>query len=192
MAEIDLTNPVTTAVLATVVLLLLAGLVWLWLKRSKRSSIAEVLAAIAVDRLEDVVVDDGLGGEIHLEHLLLTANGVLVINVKHYEGAIFAGERLDQWTAIGAAGRSTFLNPLPNLYDRVAAVRRLVRDIDVRGLVVFPSEADFSKGRPADVLLPDDLRTAYAKPDRTELGRLSEAFEPHWDKIREAVRPASS
>ncbi|MGD8339630.1 MAG: nuclease-related domain-containing protein [Gammaproteobacteria bacterium] len=183
--------PSTVGIAAAGVLLLVV-LVWIWRKRRRQPSIADALAAVAVDHLEDIVVPDGLGGEIHLEHLLLTSNGILVVNVKNYEGAIFAGERMDQWTAIGSVGRSTFQNPLPNLHDRVHAVRQLVRDVDVRGLVIFPSTADFSKGRPDEVMLPDDLRTAYAKPDQSDLGRRIEAFGPHWDKIRAAVQPAST
>jgi hypothetical protein len=132
-----------------------------------------------------------MGGEIHIEHLLLTTRGILIINVKRYEGVIFAGDRMDQWTAMGPKGRSVFPNPLGTLYDRVAAVRQLVRDVDVAGFVLFPALADFSKGRPDEVLLPDDLLTAYAKPDKAEIGKLTEAFAPHWEKIRAATRPAS-
>lgn len=185
-------DPAVVAALAAAGALVLGFLIWIWRRRRRRPTIADALRAVSVDRLEDVVVPDGLGGEIHLEHLLLTANGILVVNVKLYEGAIFAGERMDQWTAIGSSGRSTFQNPLPNLHDRVHAVRQLVRDVDVRGFVVFPSTADFSKGRPDEVMLPDDLRTAYAKPEASDLGRRIEAFGPHWDKIRAAAQPASA
>ena len=172
--------------------LVLAVLLWLLLLRRRRSStLRSALAAIAVEHIEDVVVPDGIDGEIHIEHLLLTARGVLVLNVKFYEGVIFAGDRMEQWTVIGPGGRSTFNNPLPSLYDRVAAVRQLIRDVNVTGYVVFPSSADFTKGRPADVMLPEDLQGAYAKPDKAELGRVTEAFAPHWELIRRAARPAS-
>ena len=181
---------VTAIAVAAGLVLILA--LWLWRRGRRRPSISDALAAVAVEHLHDIVLPDLVDGEIHIEHLLLTSNGILVVNVKNYEGTIFAGERMDQWTAIGATGRSTFQNPLPNLYDRVAAVRQLVRDVEVRGMVVFPSTADFSKGHPADVFLPDQLREAYAKPEPSDLGRLIEAFGPHWDRIRAAVRPASA
>lgn len=184
-------DPAILTALAGAGVVLLVVVVWWWRKRRRPPSIADALAAVAVEHLQDVVVPDGLGGEIHLEHLLLTSNGILVVNVKNYEGAVFAGKRMDQWTAIDAGGRSTFQNPLPSLHDRVHAVRQLVRDVEVRGLVIFPSTADFSKGRPDDVILPEDLRTAYAKPDQSDLSRRIEAFGPHWDKIRAAAQPAS-
>jgi hypothetical protein len=167
-------------------------LVWLWLRRRHGSSARDAIAAVAIERLDDVLVPDGMGGEIHLEHLLLTARGILVFNVKHFRGVIFASERMDQWTAIGPDGRSTFKNPLASLYDRVAAVRGLVRDIEVTGFLLFPSQADFSKGRPGDVILPEDLVRSYAKPDKGGIGQVYEAFQPLWDRVCQSVRPASS
>jgi hypothetical protein len=177
-------------VIALAAALIAAWLVWRWWQRRKGSSISDALKAIAVEHLENVLVPDGMGGEIQIEHLLLTRRGILLLDVKRYKGIVFASERMDQWTAIDSGERSTFQNPLPTLYDRVAAVTQLVRDVEVVGFVVFPSLADFSKGRPRDVTLPEDLREAYAKPDKADLARLMEAFEPYWEKIRAAVRPA--
>lgn len=185
-------DPAVVGGVAFAAVVLLGLLILRWWRRRNRSSIRDTLSAIAIKRLDDVLVPNGMGGEIHLEHVLLTRRGILILNVKRYEGVIFASDRMDQWTAIGSGGRSTFQNPLANLYDRVAAVRELVRDIEVTGFLVFPSQADFSKGRPADVVLPEDLLNDYSLPDKTDLRSLTEAFEPQWERIREAVRPASA
>jgi len=40
--------------------------------------------------------------------------------------------------------------------------------------------------------LPDDLVAVYSKPDRRDIERLTEAFAPDWDKIRQGVSPAAS
>lgn len=183
-------NRTLDVVLVALAALLLAAFAFVWWRRRKRSSIRDALSAIAVERVEHVLVPDGMGGEIHIEHLVLTTRGILVLDVKPYDGVIFASDRMDQWTAMGANGRSTFPNPLGSLYDRVAAVSQLVRDVEVKGFVVFPPQADFSKGRPADVSLPDDLVAQYAKPDKDEIARRIEAFAPYWEKIRAAVQPA--
>jgi Nuclease-related domain len=176
--------------LASLALILLCF--WLWRRSRRRSTVETALAAIGIKRLRDIFIPDGMGGEIHIEHLLLTVRGILVLNVKPYEGVIFASDRMDQWTAIGSSGRSTFPNPLSSLYDRIAAVRQLVRDIEVAGFVVFSSQADFSKGRPADVLLPQDLLAGYARTDEADHGRVTGAFEQHWEKIVAAARSAST
>lgn len=174
--------------------LIVLGLIgWaLWRRRARRGGIRHALNSVAVDHLEDVNLPDGMGGEIHIEHLVLTTRGILVVNVKRFEGVVFAGDRMDEWTVMGASGRSAFPNPQGSLYDRVAAVRQLVRDVDVKGFLLFPGTANFSKGRPKDVLLPAELMEQYAKPDRADVDRHVEAFAAHWEKIRAASRPADT
>lgn len=174
-------------------LLVLAGVAWwLWRRRRRRGGIRAALRAVAVDHLADVHIPDGMGGEIHLEHVVLTAQGILVVNVKRFEGVVFASDRMDEWAVMGPTGRSAFPNPQGSLYDRVAAVRQLVRDVKVTGFILFPPGADFSKGRPKDVILPEELATRYAKPERAEIERHLDAYSAHWEKIRAASRPADS
>lgn len=180
-------SEMTIGVLVAVAVLVVGILVFLWYRHRHKSSINDAFRAIAIERLEDVVIPDGMDGEIHVEHLLLTVQGVVVVNVKHYEGVVFAGDRLDQWSGMRPSGRTTFGNPLADLRARVAAVKSLASDIKVAGFVVFPAEADFSKGRPEQVMLPSDLVASYQKPPKDEIGRHVEAFSPQWDKIRQAV-----
>ncbi len=148
-----------------------------------------MLGAVAIDRVQDVLLPDGMGGQIQVEHLLLTGNGLLVIDVKAFEGTIFASERMAEWTVIGKKGRFTFPNPLGTLYDRVAALKQLVRDVPVTGLVLFGERADFSKGRPRDVLSPAELMERYARPEQADLERLLVAFAPHWERVKGATEP---
>ena len=51
---------------------------------------------------------------------------------------------------------------------------------------VFLGDVEFSKDRPTNVILSDELEDLYRKPHITELGRLMEAFQPHWEKVEEA------
>jgi hypothetical protein len=161
-------------------------------RRRRGPLIEQALRTVAIDRLRDVLLPDGMGGQIQLEHLLLTGNGLVVIDVKAFEGTIFASDRMAEWTVIGGTGRFTFPNPLGTLYDRVAALRQLVRDVPVIGLVLFAAGADFSKGRPKDVLLPAELMDRYRKPEQADLERLLVAFSPHWDRVKAATEPVTS
>ena len=169
---------------------LVAFVVWrVWLRRGTLT-LAGALGSVAIDRVQDVLLPDGMGGQIQIEHLLLTASGLLVIDVKVFEGTIFASERMAEWTVIGKKGRFTFPNPLGTLYDRVAALKQLVRDVPVTGLVLFDEHADFSKGRPRDVLSPTELMERYARPEQADLERLLVAFAPHWERVKAATEPA--
>ena len=169
---------------------IVAFVVWrFWLRRGGLS-LSQVLSTVAIDRVQDVLLPDGMGGQIQVEHLLLTGNGLLVIDVKVFEGTIFASERMAEWTVIGKQGRYTFPNPLGTLYDRVAALRQLVRDVPVAGHVLFSGGADFTKGRPRDVLSATELVERYRRPDKEDLERLLVAFAPHWDRVKASIEPA--
>ena len=135
---------------ATAAVVLAAG-AFLWRRawlRGRGPMLEQALRVVAIDHLRDVLLPDGMGGQIQVEHLLLTGNGIVVIDVKAFEGTIFASDRMEEWTVIGRRGRFTFPNPQGTLYDRVAALRQLVRDVPVAGLVLFSlSEARQTRPR---------------------------------------------
>jgi hypothetical protein len=181
-----MTGAAVAAVLATAIV------VRAWL-RGRGPRLGQALADVALERVQNVLVPDGMGGQIQVEHLLLTAQGLVVIDVKAFEGKIFAGDRMAEWTVIGSQGRFTFPNPLGTLYDRVAALRQLVRDVPVAGHVLFAPGADFTKGRPKDIVLPGELVERYRKPDqKAELERLKVAFAPHWDRVKATIEPVTA
>jgi hypothetical protein len=173
-------------VIVALVAVLVAVLYW----RRGRGDVLGALREVAVESFENVLVPDGMGGRIQIEQLVLTAQGIIVVDVKRYEGVIFGSDRMNEWTVINRRRRFTFPNPQNTLYDRVAAVKQLVRDVSVVGYVLFPETADFSKGRPRDVIQPQELAERHKKPDRGAMERLGLAFAQHWDRVREAVEPA--
>jgi hypothetical protein len=162
---------------------------WLLWRRRRGPELARALEAVAIERLQNVLLPDGMGGHIQVEHLLLTGQGFVVIDAKSFAGTIFASERMAEWTVIGKSGRFTFPNPLGTLYDRVAALRQLVRDVPVAGYVLFGGNADFSKGRPRDVLSAAELVELHKRPGKEDLEPLLVAFAPHWDRVKEAIEP---
>lgn len=180
---------VFAAAIGAGLLLIVVG-AWLLWRRNRGPELARALEAVAIDRLQNVLVPDGMGGHIQVEHLLLTGHGLIVIDAKPFVGTIFASERMADWTVIGKQGRFTFPNPLGTLYDRVAALKQLVRDVPVAGHVLFAGAADFTKGRPRDVLSSAELVERYRRPDQAELERLLVAFAPHWDRVKAAIEPA--
>lgn len=164
--------------------------IWWFFGRRRGPELARALEDVAIERLQDVLLPDGMGGHIQIEHLVLTGHGLLVVDAKPFVGSIFASERMAEWTVIGKQGRFTFPNPLGTLYDRVAALRQLVRDVPVAGFVLFAGSADFTKGRPRDVLFAAELVERYRRPDAADLERLMVAFAPHWEKVKAAIQPA--
>lgn len=170
------------------VLLLGAGVVVLRRKLAPR--VTKLLDVVALDRMQDVVIPNGLGGDIQLEYVLLTVKGIVVIDVKNFAGVVFAGDRIDEWTVAGKQ-RFSFRNPLGALRDRVTAVSQLVPGAPVSGHVLFAA-AEFGKDRPAEVLLPDELLERFGKFELRDTERLTEAYWPHWERVRAAATPAES
>ena len=158
-------------------------------RRRRRADLGAAVRAVAIDAAHAVLVPNGMGGHIEIEHLLLTVHGVVVVDTKRFEGTIFGSDRMDEWTVMHKHRRFTFSNPQHTLYDRVAAVRRLIRDIPVQGHVVFPPLADFSKGRPREVMLANEFVEHYRRPDRSEIERIKEAFWPYWEQLKACLQP---
>jgi LPXTG-motif cell wall-anchored protein len=170
----------------------LAGVLTLLVRRRRRSDLGAAVRTVALDTEHAVLVPNGMGGQIEIEYLLLTAHGIIVVDTKHFEGTIFGSDRMDEWTVMHKHRRFTFPNPQHTLYDRIAAVRRLVRDVPVHGHVVFSPLANFSKGRPREVMLANEFIEHYRKPDRSEVERIKEAFEPHWQQVKESLQPVET
>ena len=155
-------------------------------KRFARSN-EERIDSIALEMLRNVLIPNGNGGHIHLNYLLLTERGLLVLDVFDVPGAVFGGDQMYQWTAIGRKLRFTFANPQSILYDRMAAVKLLAGEMPVEGRLVFTQHSDFPKGKPKDVIRIDQLNQDFSVIDRAH-SNVSVAFYETWQHIKkEAV-----
>ena len=161
-------------------------LAWLLYKlvSGRRADFEHALSAISFDRVEGLVIPSADDGEILVDYLLLTSQGLLIIEVKDVQGAVFGGDKLQDWTVINDERRYTFSNPQPALYDRIAAVRQIVREVPVAGRILFLDGAQFTKGTPALVSDLTQLVSEFAEPDKKASRFKIEAFMPHWELIR--------
>ena len=168
--------------LAGVVLLLI---VWfIYRSRGRGDRMRQVLDEISYDRINGLLIPNGDEGEIQIDHLLLTSQGLLVLDIKDASGAVFGSDKMQDWTVISENRRYTFSNPQPALYDRVAAVRHIVRQVPVEGRVLFLDGAEFTKGTPSMVCGLDELLAEFGEKDKAAALRKIEAFKPHWELIQ--------
>jgi len=174
-------------------LLVIAGLLLVLLlfvrlrRRGGDRSLSRLFSAIAFERIDGLVVPNGDDGEIQIDHLLLTANGLLIVDVKDVVGVVFGSDKMQDWTVINEERRFTFANPQPALYDRIAAIRAIVRQVPVTGRVLFLDGASFTKGVPKLVCQFDELLHEFVEKDRTSAKTKVEAFKPHWERIRHSA-----
>ncbi len=104
-------------------LALLGGRAWMLRRRDARR-VARVTAG-AADYLRNVLVPDGNGGDYHLDFVLLTSRGVVVIDMRDIIGNVFGGDQMTAWTLMSGPSRTTFVNPQAGLYDRIASVKAI-------------------------------------------------------------------
>ena len=168
--------------LTAVATLVLAWVVYRFVFARSRG-LDRILDEIAFDRVDGMVVPNGDEGVIQIDHLLLTSQGLLIVHVKEAPGTVFGGDKLKDWTVMAADRRYTFANPQPALYDRIAAVRQIVRDVPVEGRILFLDGAEFAKGVPELVRTPEELHREFGDADKAAGKRKVEAFKPHWEQL---------
>jgi hypothetical protein len=171
----------------------LAGLFLLWRwdrRRRTRAARARAVTSCGFEHLRNVLVPDGQGSTLHVDFLLLTARGLVVIDLRDVEGNIFGGDQMTEWTVMHRALRYTFPNPQPGLYDRIAAVRALAPDLPIEGRAVFTSSGRFPKGLPRHTLMLDSLSAEFPPSDRQAISAMLERWMPGWRLIERTVLPS--
>jgi len=149
--------------------------------------VQQILDEISYDRINNLLIPNGDEGEIQIDHLLLTSKGLLILDMKDAVGTVFGSDKMQDWTVISEERRYTFPNPQAALYDRIAAVRHIVRQVPVAGRILFQDAADFTKGVPDLVSDLDALLSEFGEDDKVAAKVKVEAFKPHWDLVRKAA-----
>ena len=160
---------------------------WLYRRNRDGSRLKRILGEISHDRIDGLVIPNGDDGEIQIDHLLLTSQGLLIVDIKDAAGTVFGSDKMKEWTVISEDRRYTFSNPQEALYDRIAAVGHIVRQVPVAGRILFLDGAEFTKGVPSLVSNLDELLEEFGEPDKAAAKFKIEAFKPHWDLVRKAA-----
>lgn len=126
-------------------------------RANMQQRIRRALKKISHDLLEDIHLPDGMGGHIHVDVLLLTNRGFIVLDVKDVPGTLFGADKMAEWVVMNGHRRHTFRNPLPGLHDRLAVLRGLVRDVQSEGYLVFTEHGKFTKGKPSETVMLNEL-----------------------------------
>jgi hypothetical protein len=181
---------IVAAVLAVVVAAFFYSLVRTWSRRAARRRLHRGILSVGVEHLYNVLVPDGMGNSMHVDYLLLTSRGAVVIDLRDVRGNIFGGDQMTEWTVMNGASRSTFHNPQHALYDRVAAVRAIVGDMPVEGRVLFTRRGRFPKGLPRWTLMVDSLRAEFPQGDAEASQPWVTRYRETWQTLRAAASPS--
>lgn len=175
-------------VVAVALLALLGGRAWMVRRRDARR-VARVTAG-AADFLRNVLVPDGNGGDYHLDFVLLTSRGVVIIDMRDFSGIVFGGDQMTAWTLMSGPTRTTFVNPQAGLYDRIASVKAIATETPVEGRIVFTKRAKFPKGLPRFTVMLDSVAAEFPKLGAAELEIAVSKYRPGWARLKEAAKPS--
>ena len=191
----QLDTPQNRLILTAVALVVIAALAFYLVRAlrrmSERKRLHQGIVSVGSQYLHNILVPDGMGAVMHVDYLLLTSRGVVIIDLRDVRGNIFGGDQMTEWTIMNGASRATFQNPQHALYDRVAAVRALAGDLPVEGRVLFTRRGKFPKGLPRWTLMIDSLRAEFPRADSEASHSWLERYSGDWQAIAAAVTPSS-
>jgi hypothetical protein len=150
-------QPLVAGGILAVIILAVGFFLYRRWSQTTTARIERALKLISHDQLNDVFFADGMGGYIHIDALLLTNRGLLVLDIKDVSGTLFGAEKMDEWVVMDGKHRHGFRNPLHALHDRVATIRSHARNVHVEGYLVFTDNGRFAKGMPAETVMLGEL-----------------------------------
>ena len=171
-------------------LVLAASLMVWWLRRSAYPrQLKRMIRKISKESLFNIVVPYGLDGEIQLDYLLLTARGLLVLDIKHVNGRLYGGDNMDSWTVIERGQRFTFANPAGPLRERVIAIKTLLKDVPVDGRVVVLGDVKFATGVPDCVVSLPRMQEEFLGQNNLSKSALQAIYQ-YWNRVQQIATPA--
>jgi len=123
--------------------------------------------------LNNITLEYG-DGTTQIDHILITQNGIIVIETKHYSGWLFANEKQKQWTQVKFKFKNKFQSPIFQNKKHVQAVQKLLDFIpkeQIQSLVVFTGDAEFKTEVPHGVI---KLNQLISYVDKIRLGSLTD------------------
>ncbi len=165
--EITLTDEVILTAIISVVASILVSVIYGFVLGKRRKEKEENTGEAAVRReltsycekstahlLNNVTVNYQ-DGTTQIDHILITQNGILVIEAKHYSGWLFANEKQKQWTQVLFKVKHRFQNPIFQNKKHISAIQNILEFVPkghIQGLVVFTGDAQFKTDVPEGVI----------------------------------------
>ena len=154
--------------------------------RIGRWRIRTVLDRFSADILHEFIVPGAYGGLARIEYAILTSGGVLCLQSKFCNGAVFGEADDAQWTNVDGGSRQRFLNPLIQGEGRRRALQKIVPDAPVASLVVFTGAVEFMSTLPDNVVHVGELAATL---ERLEFGPSRvEDWDALWLTLRAAAK----
>lgn len=134
--------------------------------------------------MSDVVVANSLDEPVYIDHLILTAKGIIVLIVMKYRGIIFASNSMQFWTQLIAKRSFKFPNPLRDLEADIAVIQGMVSECNIIGHIAFITGCEFPKGKPEQVSILDETRRSLDLNN----DQIPEQLQQCWTELQKSVQ----
>ena len=154
---------------SSIILLIIAFVITTWLRitRSDRLEsrgerrVARILEGL--DKEDYMVINDLMidtdHGTTQIDHIVLSAYGIFVIETKNYSGWIYGGERSDSWTKNMYGRKYSFMNPIKQNYGHIKALSQKlgIPTSSFISIVVFTNRAQLKGDFESTVIYANQL-----------------------------------
>ena len=142
--------------------------------------VRRAIKRLGVDVISKMVIPDGMDGHVFIEHVVLNPDHVLVVSVRRYPGAIFAGDNMDMWAQVTDGGSFKFPNPMHEIQAAILAVKSHMPTVDVKGVILFDRDSTFPKGKPPGVIHINEIAKQKRSARRDDVPDL---VREAWNKL---------
>jgi len=176
---------------STILLFITIAVIVFFIKRARRKNsvsaqVTAILAPYVIDEVKEIIIPDGIGGLLEIEHLILVKQGLFLIESYPIQGNLFGAETIHDWTQIFEGRSYKFANPLRHIRTSRQAIKSLAPSIPVFCRVIFTADSHFPKGKPDEVSvlasLAEDMLALNDEKD------ISEHALKAWNSIMRIAR----
>ena len=141
-----------------------------------------LINSLGRESMHNITIPDGMDGKIYVEHLILTAEGILLLRVMRFRGTIFAADSIDYWTQVIGKKSYKFENPLHQLETDVQSLSAYVEIAKIQSKVLFINGSSFPKGKPDSVISVKDIRELARE---YVAGEIPDAIRTDWKRLQD-------
>ncbi len=117
---------------------------------------ARLLGAAGLPYVRDVVIPDEVGGYTQIDHLLLTAQGLVLLEWQYLRGVIHGSDFAQDWTRFERGERHEFVNPLRHVRKLADTLEQIIQGeklgVPIHRHLLMSGPVSFAKAWPQSVL----------------------------------------
>lgn len=139
--------------LAIICILAIVIVVYMRYQRTASLKMEAILQPYIRDEVKEIIIPDGIGGLLEVEHLILLDQGLLLIETYPMSGNLFGAETIDQWSQIVDGRSYKFPNPLRRIRTSRQAIKAINPKVKIPVFcrIIFNANSVFPKGKPDEV-----------------------------------------